>query len=88
MGKKNRPVLIKGYEEECQFEDETLISVVSLREACIMWGKSETALRNAMIKGHVQCRKGFTGGDWLLSRHSLIKHYGQPKDDITCRLLK
>lgn len=80
--------LVDKYEILCEFDDPTLIPVVTLSEACLMWGKSETAVKTAMYKGQIAGRKPITGGDWLLSRVSLIKHWGQPKEDYTCQLLK
>lgn len=79
---------IKDFESVCAFEDPTLVPVVTLSEACLMWEKSETAMMHAILKGKINARRAFTGGDWLLSRVSVIRRYGQPKKDIVCQLLK
>lgn len=79
---------VKNYEEECSFDDPTLCAVMTVREASLMWGKSETAIFHAIYRKHISGRKSFTGGDWIISRHSMIAHYGEPKEDIVCALLK
>jgi hypothetical protein len=85
---RRKPAPIAHYEELCEFYDATLICVVTLSEACYMWGKSETAVRTAMYKHQIQGRKPITGGDWLISRVSLVNRWGEPKKDLTCQLLK
>lgn len=85
---RRKITLVPHYEELCDFEDPTLICVVTLSEASLMWGKSENAVRTAMYKGQIKGRKPVTGGDWLISRVSLIARWGQPKKDYTCQLLK
>lgn len=76
------------FQHKCRFDDETLAATVTLSEACLMWGKSETTMTFAIHSGKIKARRSFTGGEWLLSRHSIVKRYGQPKDDIVCQLLK
>lgn len=76
------------FQHKCRFTDETLVSTVTLSEACHMWQKSETAMMFALMSGKIKGRRSFTGGEWLLSRVSLVKRYGQPVEDTVCQLLK
>lgn len=74
---------------DMRFTDPSLQWVLTLSEASVMWGKSETALRVAMWKGQISGRKSFTGGNILISYLSLVDHYGEPKKDtIQCLLSK
>lgn len=86
MGKKASPVL--NYLDLCVYEHPALACVVTLHEACVMWEKSETALRQAMYKHQIDARKSFTGGDWIITTASLIKRYGEPKGDHLWQLQK
>lgn len=83
-----QPTLIDGYDILCEFEDPTLCAVYTLSEAALVWGKSQTAIRHHMITGAIKCRKPVTGGDWLLSRHSLVAKFGEPEKDVVCLQLK
>lgn len=62
----------------CDWSMPILGEVVTLSEACVMWGKSKNALKNAALTQKVAARKSFTGGDWLVSVESMVKVYGQP----------
>lgn len=84
MGKKASPV--KGYKILCTYDHPSLSIVCTLHEACFMWQRSETAIRNDMYKHKIEARKSFTGGDWLISTASLIKLYGEPKEDTLWQL--
>lgn len=71
----------------CEWSMPILGEVVTLSEACIIWGKSRNAVKNAVLTHRVTGRKAFTGGDWLLSVASLMEFYGKPseeKDMLTC----
>lgn len=71
----------------CEWSEPMLGEVVTLSEACIIWQKSRTAIKNAVLTHRITGRKAFTGGDWLLSVASLIEYYGKPseeKDILSC----
>lgn len=53
---------------------------VTLSEAVILTGMSRTAVLNALHTGKVKGRGSFTGGDWLIDYHSLIRHYPLKED--------
>lgn len=65
----------------CDWSDPSLGEVVTLSEACLMWEKSQTAMKQACFV-HLKARKSFSGGSWLISVASLIEHYGKPEKDI------
>lgn len=80
---------IPDYEHVARFEDPALTCMVTLAEAAYMWGKSTTAIHTAYLKKQISGRKSFTGGDIMISYHSIVKHYGQPKKDVfSCLLSK
>ena len=74
---------------KARFDDPALMCMVTLTEAAYMWNKSETAITNACLKRQISWRRAFTGGNILISYHSIVKHYGQPvKDELSCLLSK
>jgi hypothetical protein len=85
---RRRVKLLPDYQDACWFTDPTLVPVVTLSEAVFMWGKSETAIMHQINKRQIAARRSVTGGEWLVSRVSLVKKYGQPKEDVVCQLLK
>lgn len=86
MGKKVS--LVRGLHDLCEYHHPTLALVCTLKEACYMWGKSEATIKHAIDRGHVQARKSFTGGDWIITTASLEKRYGEPKENTLWQLQK
>lgn len=84
MGKK--AALVKDHEFVCEYDHPILATMCTLHEACFMWQRSETAVRNDMYRRKLDARKSFTGGDWLISVSSLEKLYGKPKEDTLWQL--
>lgn len=64
---------------EGDYAEKAIYSVVTIAEASRMWGRSQTAFINAIMRGHVVARK--SGRTWLINTHSILIHYGYPPDD-------
>ena len=71
------------YDVDMIFENRKLATVVTLREACRMWDKSPRQIMWAIDKDYVVSRKSITGGSWLITYDSLVKHFGEPEKSIT-----
>lgn len=69
------------------YRDYKLGQVVTIQEAGFLWGKSVTALKNAIMKDHVEGRKSLSGGTWLITVASMQAYYGVPKNHILWDLL-
>lgn len=84
--KKGR-VTVSGDLTMCDWQDPVLAEVVTLAEACILFDRSQGAIKNVCLIGHVAARRSFTGGSWLISLTSLVKHYGAitPERDFLCQ---
>lgn len=61
----------------CDWDVPTLGEVVTMSEACVLWGKSRNAIKNAILTRKLAGRKAFTGGDWLITVTSLTEVYGK-----------
>lgn len=71
--------------EMCRWTTPVLAEVVTLSEAVVMFGKSVTAIKQAIYTHKVDARLSFTGGTWIITLESLIRRYGQPtKDVLSC----
>lgn len=57
-----------------------LLTVVTIPEACKLWGMSRTAIYNQYNVGRVRGRKMITGGGYLLLVSDLLAVYGQPEN--------
>lgn len=57
-----------------EFWRETLDDVCSLSQACHAWGKSRTAIMNAINRGDIVAER--IGRDWILSIPSVRARYG------------
>ena len=64
-----------------EYHEAILGEIVTLSEACLIWGKSRNALKNAVLTHKIAGRRAFTGGDWLVSVASLITVYGKPSEE-------
>lgn len=62
----------------CDWDNPLLGEVVTLSEACVLFGKKRNSLKNAVLTHKLQARRSFTGGDWLITLSSLINKYGKP----------
>jgi hypothetical protein len=61
------------------YDNALLGQVVTLAEACEMWGKSRTAMVNQIEKGRIASRRAVSGGTRLLVVADIIDIYGKPK---------
>ena len=61
------------------YDNALLGQVVTLAEACEMWGKSRTAMVNQIEKGRIASRRAVSGGTRLLVVSDIIDIYGKPK---------
>lgn len=68
-------------ETMCYFDDLRLLGIVTLSEACFMWGKTRKTVYLRLLKGDLVGRRAFTGGDYLLLVDSLIDLWGDPQFD-------
>jgi hypothetical protein len=76
------PKMLPNWElSMCEYSNPILGEIVTMSEACVIWGKSKNAIKNAVLTHRIEGRKSFTGGDWLLSVASVIEYYGKPSDE-------
>lgn len=76
------------YDVDMIFENKLLSMVVCLQEVCVMWGKSPRQVHYAIDNGHIEARKSFTGGTWLIVYYSVCEHWGEPVKPITGWMVK
>lgn len=66
-------------DEEIQ-DEVTLRSVISLSEACYMWGKSQKTLMMDYYRDRLNMRK--SRGTWLVLARSAFQLYGSPVNSM------
>ena len=63
------------------FADPTLMCVVTISEASVMWDKTRKSIQVRIDKGDLAARKSTTGGSILISAASLRRLWGEPLHD-------
>lgn len=53
-----------------------LFATVTIAEAAIRWHISQSAVKDAIIRGKLDARK--SGWVWLITTESLIRYWGKP----------
>lgn len=73
---------INGFETEHFYQEAVLGQVVTLPEACLLWGKSRSTLIMALAKMQIRGRRSLTDGSWLITFESMERRYGRPNSEI------
>ena len=67
---------------DLEYSNPVLAEVITLTEACWLWGKSKKTFLYAIWRDNIDARKSLTGGNWMIATSSAVTHFGEPIRDI------
>lgn len=72
------PIKVHEYNGDAS-ELNRLGAVLSVQEVAVMWGKSEQAVRNRLMRNHFAFRRPLGSGNFMIDMGSVMRIWGTPK---------